>query len=131
LHVAQQGVGQAEFFGPGKVGIIKIDTDTQNLGARGFKLGKIKLESQCFLGSKFGEGADVEKQHHRLLTQIVVQFDFLPGRTGKLKRRGFIADLQGEPLTRAKREQHAPDKQGNRELPPPIGHTSLLLCIMN
>ena len=71
-HVAQQGIGQAEFLGPGDVGIVKIDTDTQNLGARGFKLGKIKLESQRFLGSTLGECANVEKQHQRLFTQIIV-----------------------------------------------------------
>jgi hypothetical protein len=107
-HVAQQGIFEAELLGPCFVGIVEVNTDTQHLGIGGLKLGEIKLEGQCFLRSKIGKGADVEKQHYRLLPQVIRQFDFLgsSGREGKVRR--FLAHLERQALTTA--QEHTPDQ---------------------
>ncbi len=70
-HVTQQGVGQPELFRPGDIGIIEIHTHAQHLGMFGLKLGKIQLKGQSFPRSRFGESANIEKQHHRLFAQVV------------------------------------------------------------
>jgi len=98
-HVAQQGIGEPKLFCPGDVGIIEIHTHTQNLGAFGLKLGEIKLEGQGFLGSRLGEGANVEKQDHWLFAQVVRQLDILPCRRGEFKHRRFLTHLEGDSLS--------------------------------
>ena len=70
-HVAQQGIGETELFGPCFVGIVEIDADTQYLGIGGLELGQVKLEGQRFLRSNAGEGAHVEEYDHVLLADKV------------------------------------------------------------
>ena len=77
--IAQQRILQAELFAPRLVGVIKINTDAQDLGICGFELGKIQLESQRFLRSSVGESADIEKQHRMFLAGKISQLDFLAG----------------------------------------------------
>ena len=78
-EIAQQRILQAELFTPRLVGVIEVNTDAQDLGICGFELGKVQLESQRFLRSSVGEGADVEKQHRVLLAGEIGQLDVLAG----------------------------------------------------
>jgi hypothetical protein len=70
-HIAQEGIGEAEFLGPCLIRVVKINTHAQHLGTSGLELGQIKLEGQRFRRSGASEGTDVEEHHDRLLPDKV------------------------------------------------------------
>ena len=61
------------------------------------------MKGQGFLRSSIGKSADVEKQHHRFLSQVIGEFDFLRcgAREGKVRR--FVAHLERQALTSTQR----------------------------
>jgi hypothetical protein len=93
-HVGQQWIFETELFTPCLVGVVEIYTDAQDLGICGLELGKIKLEGQRFLRSRIGERADIEKQHHRLLSCEIGALDFLAGGRRQREVRSLVPDLQ-------------------------------------
>ena len=126
-HVTQQGVGQPELFRPGDVGVIEIHTHAQNLGMLGLKLGKIQLKGQGFLRSRFGEGANIEEQHHRLFSQVVRKLHRLPSRGREFKHGRFFPHLEGESLSYATNAYRAPHNEHNECNPKSSKHPCLLL----
>ena len=115
LLVAQEGKLQAQLLRKGFVLGPVVDADPDDLGARLLEFGDISLIRRKLLGSTWGEGLDVKRQHDRLLAAKVAE---LHGRAALVRQDKVGRAVTNLEWSGAPGRQHPPqdddDAQSSR-----------------
>jgi hypothetical protein len=96
VHIAQQGELDVDLLREGGVRGGTIHAHAKNFGVGGVDLtcGYSRLDRLELFGSTTGEGKNVNREQHVLLTAVVAEFDRFPLIAKKGEVRGNVADLE-------------------------------------